>query len=140
MNEIKRVVNGLIKNEYEEDDENTYSTDYINKNIKSSFKNLYNGSATSGSITLNNSIQNYDFILIGIQASEFSKSSMLIPVSDIVVGSGTSDTYEIAIMQSSTVYVSMQLKFTANTTLEILSTHQQSWADAILKYVIGIKL
>lgn len=140
MNEIKRVVNGLIKNEYEEDDENTYSTDYINKNIKSSFKNLYNGSATSGSITLNNSIQNYDFILIGIQASEFSKSSMLIPVSDIVVGSGTSDTYEIAIMQSSTVYVSMQLKFTANTTLEILSTHQQSWADARLKYVIGIKL
>ena len=104
------------------------------------FETLYSGDTTGGTITLNDSIQNYDFILIGIQASGWSKNSSLIPVSDIITGSGNADTYEIAVFQSAGVYVSMQLKFRDNTTLELLASHTSAWASANLKYVIGIKL
>lgn len=98
------------------------------------------GDVSGDSVTLSNSIQNYDFILVGIQAAGYSKNSILIPVSDIVLGTGTADTYEVSVFQNSSTYVSMQIKFVDNTTLNINSTHNSGWSDVYLRYVKGIKL
>ena len=123
MNEIKSAVNDI-------DDKLSTITDLYTAT----------GDVSGGSITLDDSIQNYDFILVGIQAVNFSKSTMLIPVSDIVTGSDNYNTYEISIFQSSNTYASLQIKFTDNTTIYLNASHYSGWADVYLRYVKGIKL
>lgn len=145
MNEIKNVVNGNDTNVGDLTDLNTTDksslVNAINEvNAKVGITTLWSGTQSSGSVSFNESIQNYDFILIGIQASGFSKNSILIPVNDIVIGSGNADAYEIAVFQKNDVYVSMQFKFLSNTILDITSYYMIGWDSVHLKYVIGIKL
>ena len=102
---------------------------------------LWSGSkSTTGNITLSEAYTNYDFLLVGIQADSYSKGNELIPTSDIVQSSSGSNTYEITIFQSTSVYSNMSIQFTNSTTLNIIQIHRAAWNNCILKYVIGIKL
>lgn len=102
---------------------------------------LWSGSkSTTGDITLSEAYTNYDFLLVGIQATSYSKGSELIPTNDIVQSTSDDNTYEITTFQSTSVYANMSIQFTSSTTLNILQIHRAGWNGCTLKYVIGIKL
>lgn len=124
-------------------DTDVYSCNYIN-NIVGKTNTLWSGtSASVGEKALSDSIENYDFILIGIQAGSWSKKSELIPVSDIVyhtTAGQSNDTYDITAFQSTSVYADLQVYFKDATTLYVRSESHAGWGAPDLKYVIGIKL
>lgn len=140
MNEIKSVYNTEIGDVSNLITTATNVVDAINESV-GKISILWSGSkSTTGNITLSEAYTNYDFLLVGIQAQTWSKGSELIPTSDIVQSSSGSNSYEITIFQSASVYSNMSIQFTNSTTLNIVQIHYASWGNCILKYVIGIKL
>lgn len=140
MNEIKSVYNTEIGDVSNLITTATNVVDAINESV-GKISVLWSGSkSTTGDVTLSEAYTNYDFLLVGIQAQTYSKGSELIPVSDIQQSSSGSNTYEISVFQSSSVYSNMSIQFTNSTTLNIIQIHYAGWNNCILKYVIGIKL
>ena len=135
------VPENKILDTYSTSQTDTYSCNYINN--KSKVATLWSGSSGStGDKTLNESLENYDFLLVGTQTGNYSKGSILIPTSDInyEAQGSASNTYEIPIFQSSSVYSTLQIYFKNATTLYIRSASSSGWGNPNLKYVIGIKL
>ena len=140
MNEIKSVYNTEIGDVSNLNTTATNVVDAINESV-GKISILWSGSkSTTGNVTLSEAYTNYDFLLVGIQADSYSKGNELIPTSDIVQSSSGSNTYEITIFQSTSVYSNMSIQFTNSTTLNIIQIHRAGWNNCILKYVIGIKL
>lgn len=110
------------------------------KLLKDKMSYLFEGSATSGNVTLNDSIENYDFVLVGIQAGSFSKNCMIIPVDNVVYTSASNHVYDVSVFQTSSVYASMNFSFSNATTILIKATKVAGWNSANLIYVIGIKI
>ena len=121
----------------------TYSCNYINNMGGGRVETLWSGTQASGSVSFSESLENFDFILLGIQASDYTKKSELIPASDIsyqTASTSSLNTYDITAFQSTSVYADLQVYFENATTLTIRAEVHSGWPAPNLKYVIGIKL
>lgn len=122
----------------------TYSCTYINGIGGGSISTLWSGGIYEGYASLSESLENYDFLLVGMQAANaYTKHSELIPTSDIsyqTSGTSSYNTYDITAFQSTSVYSDLQIYFENSTKLVIRSETHSGWDKPYLKYVIGIKL
>ena len=139
------VPENKILDTYSTSQTDTYSCNYVNNKTK--FKTLWSGNVNAGYVTLNESIQNYDFLIVGIQTNSgrYSKGSEIIPVIDVEYPSDYSGdisrvTYDLAVFQNSSIYSNVQIYFENSTKLVLRSESHSTWTAPGLKYVIGIKL
>lgn len=100
---------------------------------------IYSGSISSGTDTLNKSIENYDFLLVVVRGATYTRGTSLIPVSLVTYGSTDATPFSIVAFQSSGVYASVKLNFTDATTISV-SQYTAGWGSANLENIIGIKL
>lgn len=145
MNEIKSVVNLNADKVGDLENLNTSDKTSIVGAINSiKISTLWSGAIYEGYATLNESLENYDFLLVGIQAANtYTKHSELIPTSDISYQTSSTssyNTYDITAFQSISVYSDLQIYFENSTKLVIRSESHSGWDKPYLKYVIGIKL
>ena len=125
MNEIKNVVNGLVKTEKATTDEETYACNYIN-GLGTKRTTLWSGEqSTTGKVSLSDDITNYD--AIGIVIS-----------SNTVTTTGEGE-INLSIFQSSSVWVSISGRFTANNKFNVVSINKGTWKNAYLIAIYGIK-
>lgn len=124
---------------YSESKIDGYSANYVNNNIKSKYTQLWTGHASSGTEVLNDSIENYDFILVVVRGGGYTRGTSLIPVSLIEYGSGDSTPWSVVAFQNASVFGSLKLNFTNSTTISITEYHN-NWTSGFLEEVIGIKL
>lgn len=98
---------------------------------------------TSGDVTLNDSIDNYDFIFVKCSATvnnatDSVNASALIDVSSMVYGS--SDYMVSIISGTSSSKYSIHFRFEDNLTLKLIASGTTGWASPSINKVIGIKL
>ena len=101
---------------------------------------LYSGTKnTTGTITIGD-ISSYRFIIVKIKAgSMFQSSIIVIPVIDISYGDTDAVSYQIGILESSTVNCYVKFTFTNGTTLNVRALGQNTWGAPALTNVYGIK-
>ncbi|MDF9824693.1 hypothetical protein M2475_000921 [Breznakia sp. PF5-3] len=93
------------------------------------------------SITLNDSIEKYDFILVEVQGDNYGIGSLLISVSDIVYSNSTSThQYEAVAFQKAAVYAAVQFRFTNATTLTTTGHVVAAWSKAWFRRAYGIRI
>lgn len=116
--------------------------DYVDEetnNVKSKYTQLWTGHTNSGTQVLNDSIENYDFILVVARGGGYTRGTTLIPVSLIEYGSGDTTPWSVVAFQTASVFGSLKLNFTNSTTISITEYHN-NWTSGFLEEVIGIKL
>lgn len=140
MNEIKNVVNGLVKTEQATTDEETYSCNYIN-NLGIKRTTLWSGEqSTTGEVSLSDSILNYDAIGIVISSNTPNNRRMdVFYVDDIKITTTGEGEINLSIFQSSSVWVSISGRFTANNKFNVVSINKGTWKNAYLVAIYGIK-
>ena len=140
MNEIKNVVNGLVKTEQATTDEETYSCNYIN-NLGIKRTALWSGEqSTTGEVSLSDSILNYDAIGIVISSNTPNNRRMdVFYVDDIKITTTGEGEINLSIFQSSSVWVSISGRFTANNKFNVVSINKGTWKNAYLVAIYGIK-
>lgn len=112
---------------------------YVDEDIKSKYTRLWTGHTNSGTQVLNDSIENYDFILVVARGGTYTRGTTLIPVSLIEYGSGDTTPWSVVAFQTASVFGSLKLNFTNSTTISITEYHN-NWTSGFLEEVIGIKL
>lgn len=100
---------------------------------------LFTGSSNANSISLQDSIKNYDFILITIRGDLYTRGTALIPVSQITYGTGDTTPWSVLAYQDNSVYSSVKLNFSDDKTLSV-SYYRSSWSKTKIENVLGIKL
>ena len=140
MNEIKNVVNGLVKTEKATTNEETYSCNYIN-GLGTKRTTLWSGEqSTTGEVSLSDSILNYDAIGIVISSNTPNNRRMdVFYVDDIKITTTGEGEINLSIFQSSSVWVSISGRFTANNKFNVVSVQKGTWKNAYLIAIYGIK-
>lgn len=113
----------------------TKLSDILDKKIIELFKGSSNGS----SISLNDSIENYDFILVTLRGGLYTRGTTLIPVLQINYGTGDTTPWSVIAYQNNTVYGSIKLNFSNSKTLSV-TYYNSSWGKPTIENVLGIKL
>ena len=140
MTEIKNVVNGLVKTEQTTADEETYSCNYIN-GLGAKRTTLWSGEQnTTGEVSLSDDITNYDEIGIVISSNTPNNRRMdLFYVDDIKVTTTGVGEINLSIFQSSSVWISISGRFTANNKFNVIAINKSTWNNAYLVAIYGIK-
>lgn len=107
-------------------------------NINVSLKKINSNTGTN--ITLSESIQNFDFLLVigGANSGANAKNSLIIPVPDVKVGNNA-DSWAFGSWQTGSVNYQIEFTFPSNTSIS--ATAQVSiWSSPIITKVYGIKI
>lgn len=133
------VPKGQIVNQYNEDDDNTYGCNYIN-NLGIKRTTLWSGEqSTTGEVSLSDSILNYDAIGIVISSNTPNNRRMdVFYVDDIKITTTGEGEINLSIFQSSSVWVSISGRFTANNKFNVVSVQKGTWKNAYLVAIYGI--
>ena len=115
----KKIFNGLIPR-YE----------------KVNIKNLWNGRKNNGSIVLNESFKNFDFIFISSMPNGTAYASDIIKVSDMSI----EQEFNIGMVQEGTVYSVVSCSFSNETTLNLGNQHNNGWSNLYITNIYGINL
>lgn len=133
------VPKGQIVNQYNEDEDNTYGCVYIN-NLGIKRTTLWSGEqSTTGEVSLSDSILNYDAIGIVISSNTPNNRRMdVFYVDDIKITTTGEGEINLSIFQSSSVWVSISGRFTANNKFNVVSVQKGTWKNAYLVAIYGI--
>lgn len=134
------IPKGQILNIHSTDDDNTYSCDYIN-NLGTKKTTLWAGEKnTTGQVTLNDDITNYDAIGIVISSNATKNRRMdIIYVDDIEITTTGVGEINLSIFQSASVWVSLSGRFTANNVFNVVAVNKSTWNNCFLIAIYGIK-
>lgn len=105
----------------------------------SKIETIYSGSVSSGTDTLNKSIENYDFLLVVVRGATYTRGTTLIPVSLVEYGTEDTKPWSVVAYQNSNAYGAIKLNFSNATTINVTEYHA-SWGTASVVNIIGIKL
>lgn len=145
MNEIKNIVNQNDDNVGNLSNLDTTDKSSIVKSInevfnKTKITTLWEGSASTGNLSLNDSIENYDFILLVGRGGSYTRGTQLIPVSLITYGTGDTTPWSVIAFQNASTFGALKINFFDSTTAVVSGSYHANWASASLNAIIGIKL
>lgn len=131
---------GNVVNEKSNSTKDSYCCDYIN-NLGIKRTTLWSGEqSTTGEVSLSDSILNYDAIGIVISSNTPNNRRMdVFYVDDIKITTTGEGEINLSIFQSSSVWVSISGRFTANNKFNVVSVQKGTCKNAYLIAIYGIK-
>lgn len=139
LQDAEDYADGKISNSYGTSQTIGYSQQYINNNIKTKTTTLWSGSKnTTGDISLNDSIVNYDLIAITIATPTSTSCQIYFFWVDEI---NFNSELNFSILQKSDTYASASCKFSNNTTFNVIKfSTTGSWSSVWIRSIRGIKL